>query len=245
MLNTDAVRPPWRVVQNGSNSYTQALVARLKNPLRLNAPVQRVERDERGVTLRFGPNAERFDAVVFACHSDQALAMLANPSALEQEILGGLKYQNNEVLLHTDTAIMPKRRLAWAAWNAHLGRNEREVCAVTYWMNLLQGIPSQAANSAKATPEFLVSLNSQEKIDPQKVLKKLSYSHPVYTHQTVALQRRRGELHTPGTSTLEPGLSTHRSYFCGAYWGFGFHEDGLRSAVDIAEQLDCGWDALD
>jgi uncharacterized protein len=218
MLNTDTSRPPWRVVKGGSQSYVRALLATLKNAPRLNARLQSVHRDSEGVVLHSNDGEERFDAVVFACHSDQALALLANPSAAEREILGGLRYQTNDVLLHTDTSIMPKRRKAWAAWNAHLGVNEHEQCAVTYWMNLLQGI--------EAPVEFLVSLNCNDRIDPNKVIKRLQYEHPVYTHQTVANQNRRADIN-----------GANRSYFCGAYWGFGFHEDGLRSAVDVAELI--------
>ena len=240
MLNTDSTRPPWRVVKGGSQSYTRALLAKLKQPVRLNSPVQRVQRDASGVTIAFNQQefnhkTERFDHVVFACHSDQALKMLSEPSNAERAVLGALRFQANDVLLHTDTSIMPKRRKAWAAWNAHIAadENSNQKCTVTYWMNLLQSID--------APVEFLVSLNCNERIDPAKILKRLRYEHPIYTHETVQAQKRRAEINgvTPQTPNVQNALG--RSFYCGAYWGFGFHEDGLRSAVEVAEMLDSGW----
>ena len=233
MLNTDSTRPPWRVVKGGSQSYTRALLAKLRQPVRLNSPVQKVHRDATGVTLECNKTTERFDHVVFACHSDQALKMLAQPSDAEREVLGALRFQSNDVLLHTDTSIMPTRRKAWAAWNAHIAGDDRQKCTVTYWMNLLQSID--------APVEFLVSLNCNDRIDPAKILKRLRYEHPVYTHATVLAQKRRAEIngvvqHSPNTQS-----ALGRSFYCGAYWGFGFHEDGMRSAVEVAELLDSGW----
>ena len=240
MLNTDSTRPPWRVVKGGSQSYTRALLAKLKQPVRLNSPVQQVQRDASGVTIAFNQQefnhkTERFDHVVFACHSDQALKMLAQPSAAEHAVLGALRFQANDVLLHTDTSIMPKRRRAWAAWNAHIAddENSKQKCTVTYWMNLLQSID--------APVEFLVSLNCNDRIDPAKILKRLHYEHPIYTHETVQAQKRRAEINGVNASAPNVPNSLGRSFYCGAYWGFGFHEDGLRSAVEVAEMLDSGW----
>jgi uncharacterized protein len=232
MLNTDSTRPPWRVVQGGSQSYTRALIARLKNPVRLNCAVQRVQRDASGIAIASAQATERFDHVVFACHSDQALKMLAAPTEIETQVLGALKFQSNEVLLHTDTSIMPARRKAWAAWNAHIVGDGRATkhCTVTYWMNLLQNID--------APVEFLVSLNCGDRIDPAKILKRLRYEHPIYTHQTIQAQGLRHKIN--GVSAA-PESALGKSFFCGAYWGFGFHEDGLRSAVDVADLLDSGW----
>jgi uncharacterized protein len=207
-------------VQGGSQSYTRVLLSKLNRPVRLNAKVESVTRTDAHVTLSWNGNQEQFDHVVFACHSDQALKLLQNPTQAETEVLGALQYQSNDVLLHTDTRIMPKNKRAWAAWNAHLGDKDHERCTVTYWMNLLQSI--------QAPVDFLVSLNSSDRIDPKKVLRHMRYDHPIYTHQTVRAQRRREEIN---------GLN--RSYFCGAYWGFGFHEDGLRSGVDVAAMLGC------
>jgi uncharacterized protein len=229
MLNTDATRPPWRVVQGGSQSYTRALLKALKNPVRLNTPVQRVTRTAHSVTLQLlhaGTSVEEsFDHVVFACHSDQALRLLAEPTAQEREVLGALLFQSNDTVLHTDTSFMPKNRRAWAAWNAHVGGGDdgaTQRCTVTYWMNLLQSI--------QAPVEFLVSLNCTDRIDPAKILRRMRYEHPVYTHATVAAQARRSEIN-----------GQNRSFYCGAYWGFGFHEDGMRTAVEAAELLGSGW----
>ena len=237
MLNTDSTRPPWRVVKGGSQSYTRALLAKLSQPVRLNSPVQRVQRDATGVSIECNQTTERFDPVVFACHSDQALKMLAQPSDVELAVLGGLRFQPNDVLLHTDTSIMPKRRKAWAAWNAHIAHDEsaRQKCRVTYWMNLLQSID--------APVEFLVSLNCNDRIDPAKVLKRVRYEHPIYTHETVQAQKRRAEINGAASSASNPNApnALGRSFYCGAYWGFGFHEDGLRSAVEVADLLDSGW----
>ena len=237
MLNTDSTRPPWRVVKAGSQSYTRALLAKLKQPVRLNCAVHQVQRDATGVSIEFNQGAERFDHVVFACHSDQALKLLAQPSDAERAVLGALRFQSNEVLLHTDTSIMPKRRKAWAAWNAHIAEDEKSAqkCTVTYWMNLLQSI--------EAPVEFLVSLNCNDRIDPSKVLKRLRYEHPIYTHDTVTAQQRRAEINgfNPIASIPNAPNVLGRSFYCGAYWGFGFHEDGMRSAVEVADLLDSGW----
>jgi uncharacterized protein len=229
MLNTDATRPPWRVVQGGSQSYVRALQARLKNPVRTRTAVLRVRRDasqaSAGVVVQTAAGEEAFDRVVFACHANQALALLEQPSSVERSVLGMLQFQPNDTVLHTDASIMPRNRKAWAAWNAHLGRREHEQCSVTYWMNLLQGID--------APEPLLVSLNCTDRIDPSKILRRMRYEHPIYTQQTLHAQQRRGELQ-----------NQQHSFYCGAYWGFGFHEDGLRSGVEVAEQLDSGWDAL-
>jgi uncharacterized protein len=181
-----------------------------------------VQRLDDHVLVHSPQGIERFDHIVFACHSDQVLRMLDQPSAAEQAVLGDLQFQSNQITLHTDTSIMPKTKRAWAAWNAHLGRDEAQKCTVTYWMNLLQSID--------APVDFFVSLNCQTRIDPAKVLKLLTYEHPVYTHRTVAAQAARSAIN-----------GYHRSYFCGAYWGFGFHEDGLRSAVEVAAMLGVDW----
>jgi len=153
--------------------------------------------------------------VVFACHSDQALRMLAEPSRAEREILGALGYASNDVVLHTDTRLLPKRRRAWASWNYRLGGPSEQLAAVTYNMNILQGIDS---------PEtFCVSLNQTEAIDPEQILARFTYDHPQYSLAGIAAHARADEL-----------LGAHHSYFCGAYWGNGFHEDGVVSALRVA-----------
>lgn len=211
-------RPQWYVIEGGSSAYVAPLTKGFAERIRLNCPVSRVERDELGVTLHSPAGRERFDAVIFACHSDQALQLLAEPSASETEILGALRYADNDVVLHTDTRVLPKRRLAWASWNYRLGGPTRQPAAVTYNMNILQGIESEHT--------FCVSLNQTDAIDPDKILARFSYAHPQYSLAASAAQQRGEELQ-----------GRQHSYFCGAYWANGFHEDGVVSALRVARHF--------
>jgi len=208
-------RPQWCVVEGGSRSYVAPLCSSFKQHIRLNCPVLRVERDEHGVTLHTRAGRQRFDKVVFACHSDQALKLLAQPSPAEQEILGALPYADNDVVLHSDTRLLPKCRLAWASWNYRLGGPASQSAAVTYNMNILQGIHSDTT--------FCVSLNQTALIDPSTILARYRYAHPQYSLAGMAAQARWEEL-----------LGAQHSYFCGAYWANGFHEDGVVSALRVA-----------
>lgn len=215
-------RKPWRVVRGGSNSYVQAMLASAAFSVRTQTPVRSVTRDAGGVDLHIDGGSERFDQVVFACHSDQALALLADAGEREHEILGAITFQDNDTVLHTDIRLLPKRRKAWAAWNALILDDDRNACTVTYDMNQLQGI--------RATENFCVTLNCSDRIDPARILKRLRYQHPLYTRASVAAQGRRHE------------ISGHnRTWYAGAYWGWGFHEDGMRSAVDVARALGIRW----
>ena len=209
-------RPQWRVISGGSRSYVAPLSAGFAEHIRLNCPVQRVERDAEGVTLHSAAGVERFDKVAFACHSDQALALLATPSAAERDILGALRYADNDVVLHTDTRLLPKRPLAWASWNYRLGGPVGQPAAVTYNMNILQGIRSATT--------FCVSLNQTDAIDPAQILGRYRYAHPQYSLDGLRAQARWQEL-----------LGEQHSYYCGAYWANGFHEDGVVSALRVAE----------
>lgn len=211
-------RPQWCVVEGGSSSYVAPLTESFKQHIRLNCAVTRVERDADGVTLHSAAGAERFDKVVFACHSDQALALLAAPTRIEKEILGALPYADNDVVLHTDTRLLPKRPLAWASWNYRLGGPVDQPAAVTYDMNILQGIQSDST--------FCVSLNQTAAIDPSKILARYTYAHPQYSLAGMAAQARWEEL-----------LGANHSYFCGAYWANGFHEDGVVSALRVAREF--------
>ena len=208
-------RPQWQVIKGGSSSYVAPLSASFAERIRLNCAVQRVERDASGVTVHSEVGSERFDKVVFACHSDQALKMLAEPSTAEQEILGALPYADNDVVLHTDTRLLPKRPLAWASWNYRLGGPTTQPAALTYNMNILQGIDSPTT--------FCVSLNQAVAIDPSTILARYTYAHPQYSLAGVAAQARWQEL-----------LGANHSYFCGAYWANGFHEDGVVSGLRVA-----------
>ena len=215
-------RPQWRVIQGGSARYVEKLVARHRHRIRLDTPVQQIRRRPDHVEVKAeGCEAERFDHVFFACHSDQALAMLADPTPVEQEVLGAIGYQRNEAVLHTDTSLMPQRRRAWAAWNYHLpepGAGADGRVTLTYNMNILQ--------SLQASRDYCVTLNSTQSIDPEKILQVIQYSHPVFTERAVAAQKRHREVN---------GL---RSYFCGAYWRYGFHEDGVVSAIEALRHFE-------
>lgn len=211
-------RPQWRVIEGGSSSYIEPLCKPFAERIRLSCPVRRVSRDEGGVTLDSAAGSERFDSVVFACHSDQALALLEAPSAQERAVLGALQYAANDVVLHTDTRLLPKRRKAWASWNYRLGGSDEAPAALTYNMNILQGI--------EAPVTFCVSLNQTAQIDPAQILARFEYAHPQYSLPALAAQARHAELQ-----------GQQHSYYCGAYWGNGFHEDGVLSALQVAEHF--------
>lgn len=215
-------RPQWRVVRGGSARYVDALRARWTVHERLSCPVLAVRRHGDRVSVDSAAGSEAFDQVVLACHSDQALALLADASDNEQAILGAIGYQPNEVVLHTDASVLPRLRKAWAAWNAFVPGDGDAPCTVSYCMNLLQGLD--------APEPLVVTLNRSEAIDPARVLRRLVYQHPVYTPQSVAAQQRRAVIQ-----------GQNRTWFAGAYWGWGFHEDGMRSAVDVAAGLGVGW----
>lgn len=217
-------RPTWRVVCGGSAAYVGALRSRWKVSERLACAVRSVRREASGVLIESAAGVERFDQVVLACHSDQALALLRDPSESEREVLGAIAYQPNEVLLHTDTTVLPRNRRAWAAWNALVPRAAGGPCSVSYCMNLLQGLD--------APETFIVTLNDAGTVRPETVLRRLRYAHPLYTAAAVAAQRRRQELQ-----------GRRRTWYAGAYWGWGFHEDGLRSALEVCRALGVSWGA--
>jgi predicted NAD/FAD-binding protein len=209
-------RPVWQAIKGGSREYMRKLAAPLAHRIRLNTAVTAVRRDPAGVTLRTSINTlERFDQVFFACHSDQALKILQDPSMAESAVLGAIPYQENEAVLHTDDRLLPRAPLARAAWNYHLlavrDNAMRDRVALTYDMNVLQ--------SLDAPVKFLVTLNRTADIDPAKVLKIITCHHPVYLPAGVAAQKRRAEI-----------SGVNRTFYCGAYWRYGFHEDGVVSA---------------
>ncbi|WP_417707248.1 NAD(P)/FAD-dependent oxidoreductase [Rheinheimera aquimaris] len=214
-------RPQWSVISGGSKRYVDALVTKLgSDKLKLNQRIRAISRDDKGVMLSFDDGrTEHFDKLVMACHSDQALALLGKGATLqEQQILGSIAYQQNDVVLHTDTRLLPKRKRAWAAWNYNLDANVSDKATLTYNMNLLQGI------SAPVT--FCVTLNNTTAIAKDKILGVYRYAHPVFNHCTLAAQQRRHSIN-----------GENNTYFCGAYWYNGFHEDGARSATDVATML--------
>ena len=206
-------RPIWRVIKGGSREYVGKLVAGHRDRIRLNSPVQSIRRiDDRVEVHSATGGTESFDYVFVACHSDQALSLLKDPTPAERQVLGTIQYQSNEAILHTDASLMPKKRCAWAAWNYHIPRDSSRHVAVTYNMNILQGLD--------ANKQYLVTLNNDRHIDPDKVIRTVQYEHPVFSRESVAAQRRQAE------------INDDRTFFCGAYWRSGFHEDGVVSALN-------------
>jgi predicted NAD/FAD-binding protein len=211
-------RPQWSTVTGGSARYVEALTAPFRERIRLRAPVSSVTRHDGHVEiLAAGAGGESYDQVIIATHSDQALAMLRDASERERELLGAIDYQPNEAVLHTDGALLPRRRAARSAWNFHLLREPKPLSTVTYYMNHLQRLAAEE--------DFCVTLNRTEAIDPAKIIRKIPYAHPMYTPSGVAAQSEH--------STIS-GLSG-RTHYCGAYWGWGFHEDGVVSALRACE----------
>ncbi len=205
-------RPVWKVIEGGSRAYVEKLVAGHRDRIRLDTPVRRIVRRAGGVDILTDEGGrETFDAVFIASHSDQALAMLERPTRAEAETLACMRYQPNEAVLHTDESLMPRRRRAWAAWNYHLPRDPKKHVSVTYNMNILQNLESRR--------QYLVTLNDDHHIDSGKIIRRIRYHHPIYTRETVAAQQRHAE------------LNCDRTFFCGAYWRSGFHEDGVVSAL--------------
>ena len=214
-------RPTWWVIKGGSKEYVKKLVSSFKEKIRLSSPVTSITRKDEKVEIKYGngnDQIETYDAIVIATHSDQALRLLSDKTSLETEILNALPYQKNEALLHTDHTVLPKNKLAWASWNYNLDQDSEKPVALTYNMNILQ--------SLNAPETFCVTLNSNGLIDPSKVIKKLKYDHPLFTVEGIAAQKRKHEI-----------SGINNTYFCGAYWRNGFHEDGVVSALNVAEQF--------
>jgi predicted NAD/FAD-binding protein len=212
-------RPRWLTVSGGSHRYVEALSRPLAGRIHLRTAVRALRREDEGVTVRLdGGRTERFEEVIVACHADQALALLEDPSAAERELLSSFPYKTNEAVLHTDATLLPRRPAARQAWNYHLFATPRPASTVTYYLNHLQRL--------QAPEHFCVTLNLSEQIDERKVIVALSYAHPVYTPAGIAAQARLGEI-----------SPARRTRYCGAYWGWGFHEDGVVSALRAVEDL--------
>lgn len=212
-------RPAWRVIKGGSREYVAKLVVGHRDAIRLNSPVRSVRRTHAGVEVCSATSEpEVFDAVFFACHSDQALRMLSAPTAVEEEVLGAIQYQENEAILHTDSRVMPQRRKTWAAWNYHLSSDTQRQVAVTYNMNILQNLDAEY--------EYCVTLNSDQDIDADRIIKRVRYEHPMFSRTAVRAQQRQAE------------LNMDRLFYCGAYWRNGFHEDGVVSALAAVQHFE-------
>jgi predicted NAD/FAD-binding protein len=215
-------RPQWRTVIGGSSRYIDLMRKDWKVTERLDTPVLRILREEDHVRVATDDGEERFDHVVMACHSDQALKILGDPSEAETAILGAIPYQSNDVVLHTDARLLPKKKKTWAAWNAYVPAQPGAACTVSYCMNILQSID--------APEPLIVTLNRTADIAPDKIIARMNYHHPVYTSTSIAAQNRRVAIN-----------GQRRTWFSGAYWRYGFHEDGLRSAISVAKALDVEW----
>ena len=213
-------RPKWWVIKGGSKQYVKKIISGFEKDIRLSTSVHTIVRKENSVTIKYGSNnqEEQFDAVVLATHSDQALKLLQKPTEKEKEILSLLPYQRNDAILHYDHSILPKRKLAWSSWNYFLDGNTNDPVALTYNMNILQ--------SLKSSKTFCVTLNKLEMVDKNKTIKNLSYEHPLFTTDGVNAQKRKREI-----------SGQNNTFYCGAYWHNGFHEDGVVSALDVCSQF--------
>ncbi len=216
-------RPQWRVIKGGSRQYIAPLTAGFVNKIHTSTPVKAISRDDNGVDVLLS-NGERqhFDEVILACHSDQALAMLACPTEAESRILNTIPYQENDVVLHTDERLLPDKQLAWSSWNYWLRSDQQERAVLTYNMNILQGIDAPVT--------FCVTLNASDAIDSSKVLGRYQYSHPVFSQASVTAAGNWHQIN-----------GVNHTWFCGAYWGNGFHEDGVNSAIRVAKALGVDW----
>jgi predicted NAD/FAD-binding protein len=211
----------WRVIRGGSARYVEKLVAPLRGRILTGTPVTAVRRRGRGVDVVACGRARRFERAILAVHSDQALALLDPATDAERRVLSAIRYQPNRVVLHTDRRAMPRRRRAWASWNYRVPRRARSQVRVTYHMNRLQRL--------EAPQDFFVTLNDDGTVDPSRVLHRIRYHHPVFDANAIAAQRGHAEI--DGTGGV---------HFAGAYWGYGFHEDGVRSALAVCERLGAG-----
>ena len=213
-------QPQWRTISGGSHAYVRALTAPFADRIRINCGVRGIDRDDQGVVIHSagGPERERFDRVVLATHSNTALSLLRQPTTTEVSVLGALRYQQNRATLHTDARLLPRRPRAWASWNYRQARPDQQVPVLTYYSNRLQDLTSAS--------DYCITLNADEAIDPARVIASFDYWHPVFDSAALQAQRLRHQ--------VDGRLNTH---YAGAYWGYGFHEDGVQSAIAATEPL--------
>ena len=214
------IRPKWFVIKDGSSAYIKKIIKGFESKINLSSPIRTVSRLDNGIEIETANSKKplMFDAVVFATHSDQALGMLKDPTEKEKDILSSIPYQKNEVLLHTDSSVLPKRKLAWASWNYQLDSNPESPVVLTYNMNILQSLDCDET--------FCVTLNDHQSVDKSKVLKKITYHHPLFTVKGIEAQKRKLEI-----------SGVNNTYYCGAYWHNGFHEDGVASAIEVCKHF--------
>ncbi|MGF1687307.1 FAD-dependent oxidoreductase [Photobacterium japonica] len=217
-------RPQWAVIPGGSREYVKRLIQPFNERIRLSSPVDEVRRVDGKVTVTSCGQSEMYDDVIFACHSDQALGMLADPTPDESAVLGDIAYQRNDVILHTDECLLPEKKVAWAAWNYFLGKDDdgqrdNKLACLTYNMNILQGFD--------APETFCVTLNQTDSIQPEKILRRFVYAHPVFNTASLKAQQSRHLVN-----------GQQQTWYCGAYWYNGFHEDGVKSALDVVAGIE-------
>ncbi len=206
-------RPQWKVIKGGSYQYLDKLTMNYRDKIRLNCPVVSITRNHEGVEVEsHSSGKEHFDYVFLSCHSDQALSLISDATLMEREILGSIPYQSNEAVLHTDDSLMPKNKKVWSSWNYFIPSESIGVATLTYNMNILQ--------SLKSKKQYLVTLNNDKNINPEKILSRIKYAHPIFSLKGIKMQARQEE------------INCDRTFFCGAYWRNGFHEDGVVSAMN-------------
>lgn len=211
-------RPQWRTVVGGSARYIDAMMRALGHRVDRRGRVTSISRHSGGAVVQSDDGERVFDAVILAAHSDQALSLLTDPTPTEREVLGAMPYQANDVVLHSDIRLLPRRQRCWAAWNYVLAGNSAHPAVVTYNMSMLQGLETQ-------TP-LCVTLNATERVDPARIIRRFTYAHPLYTMEGERARARWSEI-----------SGVRHTHYCGAYWGNGFHEDGVNSALRVCEQL--------
>jgi len=211
-------RPQWWVIKNGSKQYVKKIIKPFENNIVLNCKINSISRSNEKVTIKFDKSEKIFDAVVIATHSDQALELLSDSTDAENQILGSIKYQKNSAIIHTDKSILPKRKIAWSSWNYLLNESSDNLVTLTYNMNILQTLKSKKV--------YCVTLNNTTSIDESKIIKKIIYHHPLFDLESVKAQNQKNKI-----------CGSNNTYFCGAYWGYGFHEDGVNSALDVCKKF--------
>ena len=209
-------RPQWLTIKGGSQEYVKKLTSYFKNNIRLNSKIKSVVRNKDYIEIEDNQSKEKYDYVFFACHSNEVLEILEKPTTNEVEILKALPYQQNNVILHTDSNVMPKNKLSWAAWNYNIDSQKESPITLTYNMNILQNI--------KSKDDLLVTLNPKNPIPKEKIIKKLKYGHPKFSKESIFAQKNNKKI-----------SGKNRSFYAGAYWGKGFHEDGVKSAYEAVK----------
>ena len=213
-----ADRPQWWVIKNGSNQYVKEIIKPFINHIHLNSKIDTISRKDGKVYIGIKDKIKEYDSVVISTHSNQALNLLSDPTTDEKNILGNIKYQKNTALIHTDISILPKRKLAWSSWNYLINQDSDQLVTLTYNMNILQNL--------KSNKTYCVTINNTKKLNPDKIIKEIIYHHPLFTESSVKAQKQKAII-----------CGCNNTYYTGAYWGYGFHEDGVNSALDVCSKF--------